>query len=314
MVPRMTVALISHPDCLRHDMGPVHPESPGRLWAIQDQLIASGLDGVLRHYDAPLATRAQLARVHDARYIDTVFAASPLAGTVAIAAETLMTPHTLQAALRAAGAAVLGVDLALRGETDAAFCNVRPPGHHAGRAFAMGGCFFNNVAVGAAHALAARGVTRVAIVDFDVHHGNGTEEIFRDEPRVLLCSSFQHPYYPYDDYLTDRDHIVNVPLPAGTGGKRYRDALREHWLPALDAFRPQLLLVSAGFDAHYADDIGQLTLDETDFHWITRQLKVIADRHAGGHIVSVLEGGYDHHALGRSVVAHIKALIGDGAG
>ncbi|HEX9626203.1 MAG TPA: histone deacetylase family protein [Acidiferrobacterales bacterium] len=308
----MTVALISHPDCLRHDMGPVHPESPGRLWAIEDQLIASRLESVLRRYDAPLATRAQLERVHDAHYVDTVFAASPLDGTVTIAAETLMGPHTLNAALRAAGAAALGVDLVLRDEAGAVFCSVRPPGHHAGRGSAMGGCFFNNVAVGAAHALATHDVARVAIVDFDVHHGNGTEEIFRDEPRVLLCSSFQHPYYPYDDYLADSDHIVNVPLPAGTGGQRFREALRERWLPALDAFRPQLLLVSAGFDAHYEDDIGQLTLDETDFHWIARQLKTVADRHAGGRVVSVLEGGYDLHALGRSVVAHIQGLI-DGA-
>jgi len=306
----MTVAFISHPDCLRHDMGPVHPESPARLWAINDQLIASRLETVLQHYDAPAATREQLERVHDPAYVSLIFRSSPQEGRIALDPETLMNPYTLRAALHAAGAAVLAVDLVMRAEAGAAFCSVRPPGHHAERRRAMGGCLFNNVAVGAAHAMAARGIERVAIVDFDVHHGNGTEDIFRSEPRVLFCSAFQHPCYPYSGAETKSDHIVNIPLPAGTQSAAYRDAVQNRWLPALASFRPQLVLFSAGFDAHHEDDIGQMGLDETDYFWMTKQVKAIADRHAQGRIVSVLEGGYSLHALGRSVVAHLKALIG----
>jgi acetoin utilization deacetylase AcuC-like enzyme len=306
----MTVAFISHPDCLRHDVGPVHPESPARLWAINDQLIASRLETVLRHYDAPAATRAQLERVHDAGYIDRIERAAPPSGMIALDPETLMSAHSLSACLHAAGAAVLGVDLVMRGEAEAAFCSVRPPGHHAERDHAMGGCIFNNVAVGVAHALAAHRLERVAIVDFDVHHGNGTEDIFENDPRVLFCSSFQHPCYPFSGVGSARDHVVDVPLPAGTDGAAYRAAVQARWLPALEAFRPQLILLSAGFDAHYEDDIGQLNLDEADYFWLTRQIKTIADRYAHGRIVSVLEGGYALHALGRSVVAHLKALLG----
>jgi acetoin utilization deacetylase AcuC-like enzyme len=308
----MAIAFISHPDCLLHEMGPVHPESPARLWAINDQLITSRVDSVLRHIDAPLATRAQLQRVHDPAYIDTLFRSSPQTGLVALDPETLMNPHTLDAALRAAGAAVLGVDMLLRAEAQAAFCSVRPPGHHAGRARAMGGCFLNNVAVATAHALHVHGLERIAIVDFDVHHGNGTEDIFRAESRVLFCSIFQHPYYPYRGADSDSDHIVNVPLPAGTRGPAYRQAVETYWMPALNRFRPQLILMSAGFDGHYADDIGQMGLDETDYFWLTQKIKTAADQFAQGRIVSVLEGGYAPQALGRSVVAHLQALLGSG--
>jgi len=306
----MTVALISHPDCLLHDMGAHHPESPARLWAISDQLIASRLDSVLRHYQAPAATRAQLERVHDVDYVESIFRATPQHGLIALDPDTAMNPHTLSAALHAAGAVVQAVDLVMRGEVTAVFCNVRPPGHHAERKHAMGFCFFNNVAVGAAHALAAYGVERVAILDFDVHHGNGTEDIFGTDPRVLLCSTFQHPFYPYRGTAPTQDHIVNTPLAAGAGGAEFRRIVESRWLPALHRFKPQLVMFSAGFDAHRADDLGQLLFDEADYFWVTEQVKVIADQYAHGRIVSVLEGGYNTGALGRCVVAHVQALLG----
>lgn len=305
----MTVALISHPDCLRHDVADLHPESASRLWAINDQLISSRLNDVLLHVDAPLATREQLERVHDAAYIDEIFEVAPEHKVLALDPDTLMGPFTLAAALRAAGAVVAGVDMVIRGDVGAAFCSTRPPGHHAERRRAMGGCFFNNIAVGAAHAISVHRLERIAILDFDVHHGNGTEDIFRDDARVLFCSTFQHPGYPFSGVGPAGRHIVNVPLPAGATGERFRAAVSEHWLPALAAFSPQLILVSAGFDGHYQDDIGQMLLDEGDYFWVTRQITTVAARHAQGRIVSSLEGGYNAHALGRSVVAHIQALL-----
>jgi len=303
-------AFISHPLCLKHDMGAHHPECPARLHAIEDQLIASGLYSYLQHHDAPEVTREQLLRVHDAAYIDSIVAAAPSAGIIALDGDTLMNPFTYPAALRAAGAVVMAVDLVLAGKVENAFCNVRPPGHHAERGRAMGFCIFNNVAVGAAHALAAHGLSRVAIVDFDVHHGNGTEDIFRDDPRVMLCSTFQHPFYPYSGSETQIPHIVNVPLAAGTDGVGFRNAVTEKWLPALEAFKPELLLISAGFDAHREDDMSSLRLLEADYVWVTEQIKRIAEHHAQARIVSVLEGGYELHALGRSAAAHIKVLSG----
>jgi acetoin utilization deacetylase AcuC-like enzyme len=306
----MTLALISHPDCLRHEMGGWHPEQPARITAIQDQLVASGLDVVLRHYDAPLASREQLVRVHSAGYVDFIFGTSPEQGLVQLDPDTAMNPHTLAAALRAAGAVVYATDLVLGNEVGCAFCNVRPPGHHAERGRAMGFCIFNNVAVGVAHALEHHRLQRVAIADFDVHHGNGTEDIFRDEPRVMLCSSFQHPYYPFQGADTRSTHIVNVPLAAGTAGSGFRAEVERHWVPALEEFRPELVFVSAGFDAHREDDMSEIDLTERDYVWVTQQIKHIADRYASGRIVSTLEGGYALHALGRSVAAHLKALIG----
>lgn len=306
----MQTAFISHPLCLKHDMGAHHPECPARLHAIEDQLIASGLYSYLQHHDAPEVTREQLLRVHDAAYIDSIVAAAPSAGIIALDGDTLMNPFTYPAALRAAGAVVMAVDLVLAGKVENAFCNVRPPGHHAERGRAMGFCIFNNVAVGAAHALAAHGLSRVAIVDFDVHHGNGTEDIFRDDPRVMLCSTFQHPFYPYSGSETQIPHIVNVPLAAGTDGVGFRNAVTEKWLPALEAFKPELLLISAGFDAHREDDMSSLRLLEADYVWVTEQIKRIAEHHAQARIVSVLEGGYELHALSRSAAAHIKVLSG----
>jgi acetoin utilization deacetylase AcuC-like enzyme len=291
-------------------MGHGHPEQPARLSAIFDRLIASGLEMIVRQIDAPLATRLQLERVHDPAYVERVFAEAPAEGVVMLDPDTAMGPHTLDAALRAAGAAVHAVDLVMNGEFQAIFCAVRPPGHHAERNRAMGFCFFNNVAVGAAHALAAHGLERVAIVDFDVHHGNGTEHIFENDPRVLFCSSFQHPFYPFTGHETDTPHIVNITLPAGSDGGRFRQEVETHWLHRLHEFKPQLVMVSAGFDAHAEDDMSHVRLREPDYVWITRELKKIADQYAGGRIVSTLEGGYNLSALGRSAVAHVDALLG----
>ncbi len=304
----MHTAYISHDEFLKHDMGPDHPECPARIHAVKDQLIASGLFDYLNQHEAPQASRAQLARVHTTQYIDWVFAQAPKSGLVDLDGDTLMNAYTLDASLYAAGAAVAAVDLVMSGQVNNAFCNVRPPGHHAKREGASGFCIFNNVAVGAAHALYQYGLERVAIVDFDVHHGDGTEDIFRNDPRVLFCSTFQHPYYPYCGADTGNEHIVNVPLSAGSDGEAFRAAIADHWLPALERFAPQMLFVSAGFDAHREDDMGGLALREADYLWLTEALKVLANRHAQGRIVSVLEGGYALHALGRSVMAHVKSL------
>jgi acetoin utilization deacetylase AcuC-like enzyme len=305
----MALAYISHPDCLLHDMGHHHPEQPARLSAISDRLIASGLDMALHRIDAPLVAREQLKAAHDAAYIDEIHAASPSDGLVWLDGDTAMNPHTLQAALRAAGAVVMGVDLVMRGEARTVFCGVRPPGHHAERHRAMGFCLFNNVAVGAYHAINAHGVKRVAIVDFDVHHGNGTEDIVSGDERVLFCSTFQHPFYPHTGYAGSATNIVNTPLSAGDGGAAFRRAVEHYWLPRLEAFAPELILISAGFDAHTADTMAGLNLVESDYAWVTRRLVAQAERSAGGRIVSSLEGGYDLHALARSVEAHLKAFL-----
>lgn len=290
-------------------MGGAHPEAPQRLAAVEDELLAAGLDRALRRYEAPRATREQLLRVHDAGYVEALFAQAPREGLARIDSDTAMNPYTLEAALRAAGAVIQAVDLVVGREASRAFCNVRPPGHHAERRRAMGFCFFNNVAVGAAHALAEHGLSRVAIADFDVHHGNGTEDIFGDEPRVLFCSTFQHPFYPYTGTEARSKRMVSVPLAAGTGGEGFRAAVREHWLPALEGFEPQLILVSAGFDAHGEDPLAGLYLTEDDFAWVTQALGQLAGRYAAGRMVSSLEGGYALPALGRSAVAHIKAML-----
>ncbi|OYX27267.1 MAG: deacetylase [Hydrogenophilales bacterium 32-62-9] len=306
----MQTAYITHPSFLLHNMGGWHPESPARLGAIDDQLHAARLFDYLLHREALPVTRSQLLRVHDAAYIDAIEAASPSAGHRALDPDTRMNPHTLDAARHAAGGAVLAVDMVMRGEAANAFVGCRPPGHHATRTRAMGFCFFNNVAVAAAHALDQHGLERVAIVDFDVHHGNGTEDIFRDDPRVMLCSTFQHPFYPYSGADTANPHIVNVPLPAHTTGQPYRVAFSAQILPRLQAFSPQMVFFSAGFDGHREDDMAQFGLVEADYVWITEQVMDIAARQAEGRIVSVLEGGYDLSSLGRSVAAHIRTLAG----
>ncbi len=303
----MQTAFITHPTCLKYTIETGHPDSPARLMAIEDQLIASGLYHFLQHHEAPRASRAQLERVHTTAYLDRLSAAAPSEGLVAVGADTWMNPFTLEAALHAAGAVILGTDLVMAGKVANAFCSIRPPGHHASRDQAMGLCLFNNVAVGAAHALAAHGLSRIAIADFDVHHGNGTEDIFRDDPRVLMCSLFQHPFYPHTG-ATGSDHIINVPLAEGTDGAGMRRAVLAHWLPALQSFQPEMIFISAGFDGHWQDEIADLLLVESDYSWITQQLKAVAATCSKGRIVSALEGGYEPHALGRSAMAHIKVL------
>jgi acetoin utilization deacetylase AcuC-like enzyme len=248
--------------------------------------------------------------VHTAEHVDRIFAAVPKAGICHLDPDTAMNPFSLRAALRAAGAVVYAVDLVLGGTTKTAFCSVRPPGHHAERERAMGFCFFNNVAVGAAHALEHHGLKRVCIADFDVHHGNGTEDIFRGDPRVLMVSTFQHPFYPYSGAEGGSPNMVNIPLPAYSGGERFRNAVSEHWVPAIDAFRPELLLISAGFDAHRDDDMASMSLIESDYAWVTNTLLDLATKYCDGRVVSVLEGGYELHALGRSVMTHLKVLSG----
>ena len=307
----MALAYLSHPDCQLHDMGHHHPERPARLGAINDRLLATGLDMALHHYNAPLVRRELLEAVHDPAYVERLFGSAPEEGLVWIDDDTAMAQHTLQAALRAAGAAVLAVDLVMEGKASKAFCGVRPPGHHAEKGSAMGFCFFNNIAVAAYHALHSHGLQRVAIVDFDVHHGNGTEDIVANDERVLFCSTFQHPFYPHTGHACTAGNVVNVPLPAGTDGAGFRQAVEQSWLPRLEAFAPQLVLVSAGFDGHQADYMAQLNLVDDDYAWVTRRLCEQADRSADGRLVSSLEGGYELHSLARSVEAHLKAFFGE---
>jgi len=300
--------LVTHRDCAQHEMGSWHPESPARLGAIQDQLIAAGIDPYLVHMEAPLAPLSAIARAHAESYIEELRARIPEQGYVALDPDTSVNPASWTAALRAAGAVIAATDAVIEGRLRNAFCAIRPPGHHARPAAAMGFCMFNNIAVGALHALEHHKLERVAVVDFDVHHGNGTEEIFAGNPRVLMASFFQHPFYPYSGAAAPAENMVNVPLPAGTRGDVVRQVVDETWLPRLDAHRPQMIFISAGFDAHREDDLGQLALVEADYAYITRRLIEVADRHAGGRIVSSLEGGYNLSALARSVVAHVKTL------
>jgi acetoin utilization deacetylase AcuC-like enzyme len=306
----MSVAFVTHSDCLKHDMGTHHPERPARLTAIEDQLIASGIEPYLTRFDAPLATDEQLARVHPIEYVRAIREAAPKQGTVHLDPDTAMNPFTLQAALRAAGAAVLATDLVLKDKVTTAFCSVRPPGHHACRARSMGFCIFNNVAVAVRHAIHEHGLERVAVVDFDVHHGNGTEDIFEGDEHVLMASIFQHPFYPYSGADDPAPNMVNVPLPAGAGSREFRAAVTQAWIPALEEFEPELVVFSAGFDAHAEDDMAMLRFTDADYGWVTEQIKAIAERHAKGRIVSALEGGYSLSALGRSAVQHIRALGG----
>lgn len=307
----MAIGLVSHHDCELHDMGHHHPEQPARLSAINDRLIASGLVSLVHHYDAPLATREMLEAVHDAEYINEVFAASPNEGIAWLDGDTAMNPHSLTAALRAAGAAAYGVDLVVDGGMQQVFCAVRPPGHHAERHRAMGFCIFNNIAVGALHAINRHALKRVAIVDFDVHHGNGTEDIVSGDDRILFCSTFQHPFYPHSGFGVTAANVVNSPLPSGSDGKVFREVVESAWLPRLAEFAPELILISAGFDAHQADDMAGLNLIDADYGWVTRRLCEQAEQSAQGRIVSSLEGGYDLHALARSVEAHLKAFLGE---
>lgn len=305
----MSTAYITHPTSLQHDMGEFHPECPDRITSIGDRLISAGLDPYLQHYRAPKATPAQIARAHGAAYIASLEAAVPDSGLHYLDPDTALCPYSLEAAHHAAGAAVMATELVVKGECMTAFCAVRPPGHHAERDRAMGFCLFNNVAVGALYALEELGIERVAIIDFDVHHGNGTEDIFRNDPRVLMVSTFQHPLYPYSGTERTSANMVNIPLAAGSGSDVFRATVSDFWIPALDAHRPQIVYISAGFDAHREDPVGGCKLTEADYAWVTRQLVNVANRHANGRVVSVLEGGYSLSALGRSATEHIRELL-----
>ena len=304
------MALISHNACLLHDPGPDHPECARRLSAINDRFIVTGLNDVLRHYNAPQVTEEQLLRVHTRRHLDLIASMSPESGYARLDPDTIISKDSLHAARRAAGALVAAVDLVCGGEMQSAFCCVRPPGHHAESDRAMGFCLYNNIAVGVAHALHEHGIERLAVLDFDVHHGNGTEEIFRDDERVLFCSTFQHPFYPFTEVLENAPNRVNVPLAAGAGSDEFRAGIRDAWMPALQEFEPQMIFVSAGFDAHRDDDMSMVNLTDADYRWVSEQIVEAASGSADGRIVSTLEGGYELHSLARCVETHVRVLMG----
>ena len=309
----------THSDCQRHDMGRGHPECPERLSAIRDRLLSTGVDHGLVEHEAPLAQEEDLLLAHDPRLVEAVSqlnreiqneAAQGGRTLMHIDPDTAMNEHSWNAAMRGVGAAVAATDAVLSGELDNAFCAIRPPGHHATRSRSMGFCIFNSLAIAVLHALERHGLERVAVIDFDVHHGNGTEDILAGDERVLMCSTFQHPFYPYCGTEDVAPNMVNVPVPAYTAGTEIRKLMAAHWFPKLEAFQPELIFISAGFDAHREDDLGQLGMTEADYRWITEQLMDIAQRHSQGRIVSCLEGGYNLSALGRSVEAHVRALAG----
>ena len=305
----MSFPIFSHSACLAHDTGPTHAESPARLAAVTAGLREAYPD--LEWCEAPRASRGQLLRVHTESLLHSVLESRP-SERIWLDPDTVLSPASAEAGLRAAGAVVAAVERVLNGEAKRAFCAVRPPGHHATCSAAMGFCLFNSIAVGAAHALDKFGLSRIAIADFDVHHGNGTQAIFEQEPRVMFASSHQMPLYPDSGHVSDRgvNNIFNAPLPPGAGSAEFREAWRTRLLPQLDAFRPQLVMISAGFDAHRRDPLAQLQLEAVDFDWITRELVAIANRHADGRVVSSLEGGYDLQGLRESCVAHVGALRG----
>lgn len=286
-----------------------HPESPARITAIKNALIKNGIYQKLAIYEAPAATDAQLQRVHNPAYIQKIRALSPKAGLVRLDADTAMGPMSLSAALHASGAAILATDLVMQNKVHNAFCCVRPPGHHAGRANSAGFCIFNHIAVGVAHAMENYGIKRVAIIDFDVHHGDGTENIFKDDSRVMLCSTFQHPFYPHKGFDTRTVNMVNVPMLAKSGRMEFQQAYENEFSPALNAFKPEIIYVSAGFDAHANDPLADLNLVDTDYKWMTEFIKKIANQYAQGRIVSLLEGGYELQALPKAVSCHIEALL-----
>jgi acetoin utilization deacetylase AcuC-like enzyme len=307
----------THRDCWKHEMGAGHPECPERLDAIEDRLLISGVGDALERREAPSAPVNDLTLAHDRMHIAALRGLTDQLGEEITAGgpsyaqidpDTCMNPHTWNAALRASGAALAATDAVMAGEIENAFCAVRPPGHHAMHGKAMGFCFFNNVALAARYALERHGLQRVAVVDFDVHHGNGTEDILGGDPRVLMVGFFQHPFYPYTGTQNPAANMLNLPVPAYTKGPAVRELIDAHWIPKLEAFAPEMVFISAGFDAHRDDDLGQMGLTEQDYAWITSRIKNVAQRHAKGRIVSCLEGGYNLDALGRSVEAHIRVL------
>lgn len=307
----------THKDCWKHEMGAGHPECPARLDAIEDWLLATGVKDALDVREAPQASTSEIELAHGRmmiaalrglsdQLVDDIQAGGP--SHAQIDPDTLMNVHTWDAALRAAGAALAATDSVMAGEMENAFCAVRPPGHHACRDQAMGFCFFNNVAIAARYALERHGLKRVAIVDFDVHHGNGTEDILQGDKRVLMVSFFQHPFYPHSGADHAAPNMLNLPVPAYTKGMDVRELIEMMWIPRLEQFKPEMIFISAGFDAHRDDDLGQMGLVEQDYAWITQRIKDVAKRHAKGRIVSLLEGGYNLQALARSVEAHVRVL------
>jgi acetoin utilization deacetylase AcuC-like enzyme len=309
----MATGYFSHPDCLAHDMGQGHPECPQRILAIEDQLRATGLDALMVQGEVPLAANSDLALAHDLNYVltldDFLQQLEATGDTRALDPDTWACPGTRSAAWRAAGAAVAATDAVIDGRIDNAFCAIRPPGHHATHDHTMGFCFFNNVAVAARHALDVRGLQRVAVVDFDVHHGNGTEDILANDDRVLMVSFFQHPFYPYNGADSTAANMVNVPVAARSNGELIRDVVDTYWMYRLEEFKPEMIFISAGFDGHREDELGNLGLVEADYAWITQRVLDVAQRFAQGRVVSCLEGGYNLSALGRSVAAHVRTLI-----
>lgn len=306
----MSVLFYTHPVALQHDAGPGHPESPLRLKAILAAVEAAAIPGLERH-EAPLAELEQVQRVHPERYTTRLLGSVPERGYVRVDADTVLNPYSGEAALRGAGAACAAVDAVMTGPARRAFCAMRPPGHHAEAMEAMGFCVFNNVAIAALQARAVHQLSRLAIFDFDVHHGNGTQAIFWDDPDTLYVSTHQSPLYPGTGHLGERGikgNILNRPLPPGTGSDAWRMVVQSEVLPIIERWRPELVLVSAGFDAHADDPLASMALVDDDYAWVTRELCRIADRHAHGRIVSVLEGGYDPPALARSVVAHLRVM------
>ncbi|MFT5083203.1 MAG: acetoin utilization deacetylase AcuC-like enzyme [Lentisphaeria bacterium] len=308
----MTTAYISHPSCVKHDMGAGHPEAPERIAAVYNALADTGLLSKLSVFESRAATFEDLSRAHDPEYIQLIFDAAPAKGHVQLDADTSMNAHSLEAALHAAGAVVQAVDLVMTGDVNNAFCCVRPPGHHAEHDRAMGFCIFNNLAVGVRRAIEVYGLKRVAVVDFDVHHGNGTEDIFKDDARVFICQTYQAPFYPYTGCDTINGHIVNAHLSAGSDSDNFREVFSAQCLPQLLSFDPQIIFISAGFDAHTRDPLAQCKLVEEDYVWVTEQVVAVAETHCEGRIVSSLEGGYHLGALGSSAREHIQVLFDRG--
>ena len=304
----MTTAYISHADCALHNPGLGHPESMGRLKAIQQKLESSELWPRLVHCEAPEAPWSAVTAVHTPAYVESIKARFPLKRNIDIDGDTTLSEFSLDAARRAAGACVHAVDLVMAHAVHNAFCAVRPPGHHACVDRAMGFCVFNNVAIAAQHAIDAYRLERVLIVDFDVHHGNGTENAFSNNPKVLMCSIFQSPLYPFSGGLDVADNMVNCPIMPGGGREEIKQAIQTHWVDAIDRFKPQLVLVSVGFDAHENDPLADLQLTTEDYGWITGFLKRVAEEYCDGKLVSTLEGGYELEALAESVYAHVEAL------
>jgi acetoin utilization deacetylase AcuC-like enzyme len=305
----MKTAYITHPEFYLHDMGHLHPESPDRLIAIDNALKKTEFSSQLVRYNCSEIVRKYLLLVHDEEYLKYLESHSPKNGLFHISMDTAMNKYTLGAALKAAGALILAVDLIMQKEVDVAFCAVRPPGHHAERSEASGFCFFNNIAIGAAYVMKTYHLSRILIVDFDVHHGNGTEYMFENDKRVLICSCFEHPQYPGKKFQKQSDHIVNVTFASGTGSNEFRKKIEESWFQKIIDFKPEFIFISAGFDAHRNDPLGEMELEESDYIWLTEKLVFFAKKYAQGRLVSSLEGGYDLDSLASSVVSHLQILV-----